>query len=96
MNIWEQYFVTCDAITDRNNEAVEAKVQEVEQYVDQVLTKTYADCGLVYTNLRQDIKAGRFCIWIDNGVISHKTFTLKECSIQALQLEDYPIRPDRY
>ena len=95
-NVWENYFAECEVVTRNNEAAVEEKFKEVLKYADNVLSKKYSDCGVVYNRHEENLKKGGFLIWIDNGTITHKWYTLAECGIAPLQLESYPIRPDKY
>lgn len=95
-NMWEQYFAEREVITANNQRLIEEKFREVEDYHEKELKKKYPDSGVVFTRHEEDIKEGRFCIWIDNGSITHKYINLADVGIAPLQLEAYPIRPDRY
>ena len=52
--------------------------------------KYYTDCGCVFTKHDENLKKQGFLIWQDNGNISHKWLTLKECGIAPLDLLPYP------
>lgn len=93
---WEQYFAECEVIAENNKRAIEDKFQEVETYHEKELRKKYPDSGVVFTRHEESLKEGYFCIWIDNGTITHKNIKLSECGIAPLQLEARPIRPDKY
>ena len=47
-------------------------------------------CGCVFTKHDENLKKQGFMIWQDNGTISHKWLTLKECGITPLELLPYP------
>lgn len=96
MNAWEQYFTVCRVVTENNSKAVEEKFKECESYVDRELKPLFGDCGIVYTKHEEAIKDGCFCIWVDRGSITHKTYKLKDVGIEPVQLETYPIRPDKF
>ena len=95
-NAWEQYFAECEVIAENNRVAVARKFEEVEAYHEKELTKVYPDSGVVFTRHEESLKDGYFVIWIGGASITHKTIKLAECGIAPLQLEDRPIRPDRY
>lgn len=86
---WYQYFIECEAVTDRNAELVEEKFKECEAYTDKVLKKKYPECGVVFTRHAEAIKAGYFTIWIDTGSVTHKNIKLEDCGIKPVELYDY-------
>ena len=79
-----------------NKDAWYQYFKECEAYTEQVLKKTYPECGVVFTRHAEAIKAGYFTIWIDTGSVTHKNIKLVDCGIKPVELYDYPIRPDYF
>lgn len=96
MNTWEQYFDEVHVVIEKNRELIKAKFKECEAYVENELKKQYPDCGIVFTNHEENLKAGYFTIWVECGAIIHKFLQLEDCGIEPLQLYGFPVRPDAY
>ena len=83
---YEKYMNARAAVRKENERRIAEKFSECEKYV----VENYISCGCVFTKHDENLKKQGFLIWQDNGTISHKWLTLKECGIAPLELLPYP------
>ena len=83
---YEKYMNARAAVRKENERRIAEKFSECEKYI----AENYIDCGCVFTKHDENLKKQGFLIWQDNGTISHKWLTLKECGITPLELLPYP------
>lgn len=83
---YEKYMDARAAVRKENERRIAEKFSECEKYI----SENYIDCGCVFTKHDENLKKQGFLIWQDNGTISHKWLTLKECGIAPLELLPYP------
>ncbi len=83
---YEKYMNARAAVRKENERRIAEKFSECEKYI----SENYIDCGCVFTKHDENLKKQGFLIWQDNGTISHKWLTLKECGIAPLELLPYP------
>ncbi len=83
---YEKYMNARAAVRKENERRIAEKFSECEKYI----SENYIGCGCVFTKHDENLKKQGFLIWQDNGTISHKWLTLKECGIAPLELLPYP------
>jgi len=83
---YEKYMNARAAVRKENERRIAEKFSECEKYV----AENFVSCGCVFTKHDENLKKQGFMIWQDNGTISHKWLTLKECGIAPLELLPYP------
>ncbi len=83
---YEKYINERMKIKAENERRIKEKFSECEKWVADNLI----NCGCVFTRHEENLKKQGFMIWQDNGTISHKWLTLKECGIAPLELLPYP------
>ena len=83
---YEKYMDARAAVRKENERRIAEKFSECEKYV----AYNFVCCGCVFTKHDENLKKQGFMIWQDNGTISHKWLTLKECGIAPLELLPYP------
>lgn len=81
---YEKYMNARAAVRKENERRRAEKFSECEKYV----ADNFVCC--VFTKHDENLKKQWFMIWQDNGTISHKWLTLKECGIAPLELLPYP------
>ena len=83
---YEKYMDARAAVRKENERRIGENFSECEKYV----ADNFVCCGCVFTKHDENLKKQGFMIWQDNGTISHKWLTLKECGIAPLELLPYP------
>ncbi len=83
---YEKYMNARAAVKKENERRIAEKFSECEKYI----AENYIACGCVFTKHDENLKKQGFMIWQDNGTISHKWLTLKECGITPIELLPYP------
>ena len=83
---YEKYMNARAAVRKENERRIAEKFSECGKYVADNL----AFSGCVFTKHDENLKKQGFMIWQDNGTVSHKWLTLKECGITPLELLPYP------
>jgi len=67
-----------------NENRLKVKIEEIEQYFNDVLSKQYTTGNIVYNKLEDSIKQGYFVIF--TGYSTWKTFQLNDTPIKQLEL----------
>lgn len=88
---YAEYVEKVSQVIQENNNRVAAKFKECETYVNTVLCKQYPDCEIVWTKHEEDIRAGRFFVWLGNGR-GHRFYYFEDCNLGKLELLPLPER----
>ena len=77
---WDKIHLICQ----ENNNRLKAKITDIENYFNDVLSKQYTTGCIVYNKLEECIKHGYFIIY--TGFSSWKTIKLEDTPIKQLEL----------
>ena len=77
---WDKIHLICQ----ENNNRLKAKITDIENYFNEILSKDFCTGGIVYNKLEDSIKRGYFTIY--TGYSTWKTIRLEDTPLKQLEL----------